>query len=196
VSTLRSTVMSKLSAATPGRSICTHTSLPRRKASIGIAALPFDDRPSRPNSASKSRNRYLVAVQATANLANEIRNAAVGVAGDGALQAIGTAYRNFAHTNPGQFASTFLPPTSDNDDLANANRSLLDVFVLVYRAMGLTPDESHLAARSTRSAIHGFCALELASGTTPDHDDEYRHLLETLRRGLQPNQPTRTPSSN
>jgi hypothetical protein len=53
--TLRSTVMSRLSAATPGRSIWTHTSLPRRKASIGIATLPFDDRPSRPNSASKSR---------------------------------------------------------------------------------------------------------------------------------------------
>ena len=96
--------------------------------------------------------RYLVAVQSTTNLATEIRNAAVGVAGNGALEAIGTAYRNFAHTNAGQFASTFLPPLSDNDDLANANRSLLDVFVLVYRAMGLTPDQSHLAARSTRSA--------------------------------------------
>ena len=47
VSTLRSTVMSKLSAATPGRSICTHTSLPRRKASIGIATLPFE-RPAEP----------------------------------------------------------------------------------------------------------------------------------------------------
>ena len=55
--------------------------------------------------------RYLVAVQSTTNLANVIRNAAVGVAGDGALEAIGTAYRQFAHTNAGQFASTFLPPT-------------------------------------------------------------------------------------
>lgn len=134
--------------------------------------------------------RYLVAVQSTTNLANEIRDAAVGVAGDGALEAIGTAYRRFAHTNSGQFASTFLPPLSDNDDLANANRSLLNVFALVYRAMGLTPDQSHLAARSTRSAIHGFCALELASGTTPDHDAEYRHLIQTLRRGLRPDPPT------
>jgi AcrR family transcriptional regulator len=134
--------------------------------------------------------RYLVAVQSTANLADEIRDAAVGVAGDGALEAIGTAYRHFAHTNPGQFASTFLPPMSDNDDLADANRSLLNVFALVYRAMGLTADQSHLAARSTRSAIHGFCALELASGTTPDHDAEYRHLLETLRRGIRPDPPT------
>jgi AcrR family transcriptional regulator len=128
--------------------------------------------------------RYLVAVQSTTNLANEIRDAAVGIAGDHALEAIGLAYRRFALTNAGQFASTFLPPLSDNDQLAAANRSLLDVFVLVYRAMGLPPDQSHLAARSTRSAIHGFCALELASGTSPDHDAEYRHLLQTLSRGL------------
>jgi AcrR family transcriptional regulator len=134
--------------------------------------------------------RYLVAVQSTTNLADEIRDAAVGIAGDGALEAIGNAYRRFAHANAGQFASTFLPPTSDNDDLANANRALLNVFVLVYTAMGLAPDQSHLAARSTRSAIHGFCALELASGTTPDHDAEYHHLLQTLRRGLQPEPPT------
>ena len=128
--------------------------------------------------------KYQVAVQSTSNLASVVRDAAVGIAGEHALEAIGTAYRRFAHGNSGQFASTFLPPLSDDDDLAAANRSLLDVFVLVYRAMGLTPDQSHLAARSTRSAIHGFCALELASGTTPDHDAEYEHLLQTLHRGL------------
>jgi AcrR family transcriptional regulator len=135
--------------------------------------------------------KYLVAVQSTTNLANQVRDAAVGIAGEHALEAVGTAYRNFAHTRAGQFASTFLPPLSDDDDLAAANRSLLDVFVLVYRAMGLTPDESHLAARSTRSAIHGFCALELASGTSTEHDDEYRHLLRTLHRGLRPDLPDR-----
>jgi AcrR family transcriptional regulator len=130
--------------------------------------------------------RYRVAVESTTNLADTIRDAAVGIAGDRALQAIGTAYRTFAHTNPGRFASTFLPPLSDDDDLAAANRALLHVFVLVFRAMGLSADDAHLAARSTRSAIHGFCALELASGTTADHDAEYEHLLATLRRGLRP----------
>jgi len=128
--------------------------------------------------------RYRVAVEATTNLANEIRDAAVGIAGDQALEAIGTAYRRFARSNPGQFASTFLPPRTDDDDLAVANRALLGVFVLVFRAMGLPDDEAQLAARSTRSAIHGFCALELASGTTADHHAEYEHLLRTLRRGL------------
>ncbi|MBA3288634.1 MAG: WHG domain-containing protein [Acidimicrobiia bacterium] len=98
-----------------------------------------------------------VAVKSTTNLANAIRDAAVGIAGDQAMEAIGTAYRTFAHTNPGQFASTFLPPLSDNDDLAAANRSLLDVFVLVYRAMGSCPTRriwppAARAARSTASA--------------------------------------------
>ncbi len=128
--------------------------------------------------------RYLVAVAATNNLTGEVRNAAIGTSGDTALAAMGGAYRGFALGHPGQFASTLLPPRSDEDDLAAANQDLLDVFVLVYGAMGLDPDASNLAARSTRSAIHGFLALEHAAGTTPAHDVEYQHLLDTLSRGL------------
>ena len=50
-----------------------------------------------------------------------------------------------------------LPPLSDNDDLANANRSLLDVFVLVYPRWD-SPQTNHTsrhaapAAPSTASA--------------------------------------------
>jgi len=128
--------------------------------------------------------RYLVATAATRNLTTRVRNAAIGTAGHSALAAIGAAYRAFANDNPGQFASTLLPPRGDDDDLAAANGELLDVFIRVYTAMGLSPDRSHLAARSTRSAIHGFLALEHNSGTTPGHEAEYDHLLATLQRGL------------
>lgn len=128
--------------------------------------------------------RHLVAVAATENLTTDVRNAAIGTSGDTALAAMGFAYRGFAQAHPGQFASTLLPPRTDDDDLARANQSLIDVFVLVYGAMGLTADDSHLAARSTRSAIHGFLALEHTTGTTPTHDIEYQHLLDTLQRGL------------
>lgn len=128
--------------------------------------------------------RYLVAVASTDNLTAEVRDAAIGTAGDAALTAMGTAYRGFALGHPGQFASTLLPPRSEDDDLARASASLTDVFVLVYGGMGLGPDASQLAARSTRSAIHGFLALEHNSGTTASHDAEYRHLLDTLQRGL------------
>lgn len=128
--------------------------------------------------------RYQVAVAATGNLTDEVRSAAIGTAGADALGAMGTAYRRFALEHPGQFASTLLPPRSDEDDLASANRSLLEVFVLVYGAMGLDYDQSHLAARSTRSAIHGFLALEHTAGTTQDHESEYLHLLSAIQRGL------------
>lgn len=128
--------------------------------------------------------RYLVAVRATDNLATEVRHAAIGTAGDAALDSMGDAYRTFALDKPGQFASTLLPPKSPDDDLAKANRALDDIFVLVYTAMGLDAARAHLAARSTRSAIHGFLALEHNAGTTPDHEAEYRFLLDVLRLGL------------
>jgi AcrR family transcriptional regulator len=129
--------------------------------------------------------RHLVAVAATDNLAAEVRNAAIGTSGDRAVAAMGAAYRSFALEHPGQFASTLLPPRPDDeDDLARANQSLLDIFVLVYGAMGLAPDASHLAARSTRSAIHGFLALEHTTGGSAGHEAEYQHLLDTLQRGL------------
>jgi AcrR family transcriptional regulator len=128
--------------------------------------------------------RYLVAVRATDNLATAVRSAAIGTAGDAALDAMGTAYRRFALDRPGQFASTLLPPRSDDDDLARANRALDDIFVLVYTAMGLGAPRAHLAARSTRCAIHGFLALEHTAGTTPVHEAEYRFLLDVIRLGL------------
>lgn len=128
--------------------------------------------------------RYLVAITATENLTEAVRNAAIGTSGDDALSAMGTAYRQFAQRHGGQFASTLLPPRSDNDDLAHANRMLIDVFTRVYTAMGLDTVRAHLAARTTRSAIHGFLALEHAGGTNPDHDDEYLHLLDAMQRGL------------
>lgn len=126
---------------------------------------------------------YLVAVASTRNLTGRVRDAAIGTAGDSALGAMGAAYRGFALDHPGQFASTLVPPRNEADDLALAGQELVDVFGLVYRNMGLDPTRSQLAARSTRSAIHGFLALETATGTTPSHESDFLHLLETLRLG-------------
>lgn len=128
--------------------------------------------------------RYLVAVAATGNLTHKVREAAIGTGGGAALHSMGKAYRGFASAHPGQFASTLLPPRTDDDDLASANADLVDVFRLVFAAGGLGPDDAHLAARSTRSAIHGFLALEHNTGTGPTHDAEYDHLLASLERAM------------
>jgi AcrR family transcriptional regulator len=128
--------------------------------------------------------QYLVAVAATGNLTASVRNAAVGTSGSRALTAMGHAYRSFSLDHVGQFASTLLPPRSNDDDLARENHNLLDVFVAVYSATGMPQHDSYLAARSTRSALHGFLALEHNTGTTAAHRAEYDHLLQTLHRGL------------
>lgn len=129
--------------------------------------------------------KHLVAVAATINLTGDVRDAAIGTAGEDAVGAIGGAYRGFALGHPGQFASTLRPPTPDSEELEAANRSLLDVFTLVYAATGMPRQRAHLAARSTRSAIHGFLALEHVSGTSSTHAEEYEHLIVTLQRGLE-----------
>ncbi len=127
---------------------------------------------------------YLVAVASTRNLVRRVRDAAVGTSGPRALTAMGEAYRRFSLEHPGQFASTLLPPRSNEDELARANQELLDLFITVFRAMDIAEDEAYLAARATRSALHGFLALEHNSGTTTTHGAEYDHLLRTLQRGL------------
>lgn len=128
--------------------------------------------------------KYLVAVAATTNLAVAVRNAAIGTSGQAALAAMASAYRDFALDHPGQFTSTLLPPLFEDDELAAANADLLDVFGLVYRAIGLDDDESDLAARATRSAIHGFLALGHITTARTDDDAEYLYLLAALQRGL------------
>jgi len=128
--------------------------------------------------------KYLVAVAATHNLTESVRNAAIGASGPQALTAMGIAYRQFALDHPGQFASTLLPPRFENDELAAADSTLLGVFVLVYRGTGHNEHEARLAARATRSAIHGFLALEHTTVPPSDHDADYRYLLNALQHGL------------
>jgi AcrR family transcriptional regulator len=126
----------------------------------------------------------LVAAAATRNLTEAVRNAAVGTAARVALAEMGLAYRRFCLDNPGQFAAILRAPTDGDEDLTAASDALLGVFVLVFVAMGLGEPEARLAARSTRSAIHGFLALEHHSGTGEAHEAEFLYLLAMLQRGI------------
>jgi len=128
--------------------------------------------------------QYLVAVASTSNLVASVRSAAIGTSGSRALMAMGAAYRSFSLDHPGQFASTLLPPRSNDDELARQNRDLLEIFIAVFAAMDMSDDDAYLSARATRSALHGFLALEHNSGTSAGHGDEYGHLLRALERGL------------
>jgi hypothetical protein len=58
------------------------------------------------------------------------------------------------------------------------------------QAMGVDEARASMAARSTRSAIHGFLAIEHPLTDGPA-SAEFEHLLETLQAGLQ--RPTADP---
>jgi AcrR family transcriptional regulator len=128
--------------------------------------------------------RDQLAVVATHHLTGAVGTAAMGVAGPDALDAIGHAYRAFAHGHPGQY-SAILRPAADNIELAEANQALHAVFARVYLGAGIAPEDADLAAGNTRSAIHGFVSLEHASGIVAGNDARYDHLLTVLHSGLE-----------
>lgn len=131
--------------------------------------------------------RFEVAVRATGHLTQTVRDAALGQAGDDAIASLAHAYRGFAVDHPGQYASTLLPPAEPDDELARANAGLLDVFArIIASGYGHAPEEAVHAARTTRSAIHGFVALETWNGVHDPvaHDASFDHLVRTVTAGL------------
>lgn len=125
----------------------------------------------------------LVAAAATDNLTASLQRAAIGLAGGAALAAMGEAYLRFATEHPGQFASTLRPPDPGDEELQASTSDLVEVFALVFQAMGLSETDAVRAARSARGAIHGFLAVHQFDGH-PDTAEDFRHLLETLQAGI------------
>ena len=130
--------------------------------------------------------RQLVAMGAVRAMVTRVQQAAIGVAGPGAVASMGHAYRRFALEHPGQFRSTMAHPGQADDRMAAALNELLDVFALVFSGAGLGRAESAAAARQARSAIHGFVSLEASAGSTPEHDSQYLELIEMVCRMIDP----------
>ncbi len=127
--------------------------------------------------------RRAVASQSRENLAGALRDAAVGRAGDAALREVARAYRDFARSHPGQYASTLLPASGPTDP---AHAAIAGVLTRILETYGLVGDRLVHTARVVRSAVHGFVTLEAAdSFTNPqDSDETFDQLLDFIVRGL------------
>lgn len=130
--------------------------------------------------------RHAIAVRATINLTDDLKDAAIGQSGDDAMAALAYAYRGFANDHPGQYASTFLPPTGPGDELEQAASGLNDVFARVISNYGHTGEQAVHAALAARAAIHGFVALEAGQGfpSATNYDASFTHLIGTVIAGL------------
>ena len=130
--------------------------------------------------------RRRVALLALRDLADALRDAAVGRGGDDALTAMADAYRAYARRHPGRYAATQRAPAEGDEEMRAAAKGAVDVVLAILRGYGLEGDDAIHAARAVRSALHGFVALEAGGGfgIPVDLDESYARMVRALARGL------------
>jgi AcrR family transcriptional regulator len=128
----------------------------------------------------------LIAIRSLGELADTLRDAAVGRAGEDALTASAHAYRDYARRHPGRYAATVrAPDPGDSEHLASA-AAAVEVMLAVLTAWGLEGPEAVHAVRVIRSALHGFVTIESGGGfgLPLDLDESFERLIATLTAGL------------
>ncbi len=105
----------------------------------------------------------LLALDGIDQLAEVCRTAVMGRSGVEALHSLAAAYRDFALGQPGVYALTQVARPDDPDYVARAGR-VLETVLAVLAGFGLDGDDLIHAARSIRSALHGFAHLETMHG--------------------------------
>ena len=119
-------------------------------------------------------------------LAQRLADAAVGLSGDEAVAAVGHAWRKMVRDHPGIYAATDRFPCAGDTELEAAVERVLGVLGQVLRGYDLTEEDRVHAARTLRSAFHGFSHLESGDGHPLPHDpeDTFEHLVQLLCAGV------------
>ncbi|MGK0275438.1 MAG: AcrR family transcriptional regulator [Ilumatobacter sp.] len=119
-------------------------------------------------------------------LADSMAAAAIGVAGDDAVAAVGHAWRRVASERPGLYAATDRYPCTGDDELQAAVNRIVEVIAMSLTSFDLDPENRVHAARTLRSAFHGFSHIELCDGHPHklDIDDTFDHMLQLLCAGI------------
>ncbi len=102
------------------------------------------------------------------------------------LHHLGHAYRRFATERPGLYAATLRAPAAAEPDVAKAARDLTAFVLRLLASFGLPRTDLVHAARSVRSALHGFVALEAIGGfgLPQSVDESFERLLDDLEAAL------------
>lgn len=129
--------------------------------------------------------QQVLAARALAELAAGMQTAATGLAGAEALRAVAQAYRGYVLAHPGLYGLTVRVRPTDASYVA-ASDATVKVVLAVLRGYQLSEAEAIHAARSLRSAVHGFASLEAAGGfgLPLDLDESFDRLVAMLDHGL------------
>jgi len=130
---------------------------------------------------------HRIAVLATTELADALRDATAGRAGHDALTAAAQAWRSFVKERPGRYAAANNARARDlHDPLTAAAQRLLTSLTAVLRGYQLDPDRQIHALRMLRSTLQGFATLEAAGGFQydTDIDTSFTWMITLLDHGL------------
>lgn len=141
---------------------------------------------------------HRIAILATTELGDAIRDATQGRASSDALTAAAHAMRTYVREHPGRYAAVnSAHPDGPDDQFIPARDRLLASFAAVLRGYQLDPAQEIHALRMLRSMLHGFPTLEAAGGfqLDTDIDDSFTWIITFIDQGLQATKTTRTRSA-
>jgi AcrR family transcriptional regulator len=141
---------------------------------------------------------HRIAVVATTELGDAVRDATQGRAGSDALAAAASAMRTYVKEHPGRYAAGNAVRASGPDDpLTKAGDRVLGSLAAVLRGYQLDPGQEIHALRTLRSLLHGFATLEVAGGfqIAVDVDESFAWMMHLVDQGLQATAAGRGPNS-
>jgi AcrR family transcriptional regulator len=130
---------------------------------------------------------HRIAVLATHEFADAIRDATQGRAGRDALVAGAQAMRKYVIEHPGRYAAGNAAQVAGPTDLlVPAVDRVLASWSAMLRGYDLDPVEEIHALRMLRSVLHGFATLEAIGSfqIDADVDDSFAWLIDFIDRGL------------
>ncbi|MER8069915.1 TetR-like C-terminal domain-containing protein [Streptomyces sp. NPDC094034] len=127
--------------------------------------------------------RLMLVKRVFGELAERLRDAALGRSGDDAVAAVLHAYRDYARAHPGRYA---LLPQGAGPQASELGAEVVKVIFAALRGYGLADADLVHATRCLRAAAHGFAALETAGafGLPDSVDASHDHLVTTFTSGL------------
>lgn len=119
-------------------------------------------------------------------LGRRLAEAAIGLAGEDAVRAMGQAWRGMVREHPGLYAATDRYPCAGDPELEAAVERVVATLAQALVGFELGPDERVHAARTLRSAFHGFSHLEAGDGhpLEQDPDESFEHMIRLLNSGI------------
>ncbi|QGG51181.1 TetR/AcrR family transcriptional regulator [Lysinibacillus pakistanensis] len=156
--------------------------------SIGLLAEKLDVRPpSLYNHLDGLHElRQKLAIQGVKKLNEYMLQAAVGRSGDDAIRAISKAYIQFVREHPGLYDASTRFPDSNDQELQQAQRSVVQLVLQVLDAYNLQEEMAIHMVRGLRSILHGFTSIEQMGGfgMPLDINKSFSILLNTFIEGI------------